>query len=449
MEEENMRKDLNRVVLAALLAVCVVALVGAGGSKEAPKSQAAKPVTVAFTWQTLSDTVVQAWKDYLFTPFEKEFPNIKVDFRTIPNALAAVKVQIASNEGPDMFMLDAFDTKNFVDADKLIATDKYVKQYGWDKFIFPWALKAGQVKGVQYALPKAYETSFLMYNKDLLDKNGWPVPRTRAEMEFVAAEAVKKGLLVFNYGNASLPLLNQWLYNHYLSAYSGPAAIRKLFKGQIKFSDADIKGAFALLVADWQKGWFNNKNSAAISINDARSLFYNQKAVFSTEGSWIIQQVAADMIKFNYGATKWPSMRDGMPAMSGVGQGKAIALTKSSKVPDEAATLLNFMYTRKDLGAQGAARGMQPLPLETPDDLYPKDAHKNTMIMHRATWEVAKDPNQISYLPWTFYPPKANQYMYENLDAVFYGKLSLDDYLAKSQAQLDQDLKEGYVFAID
>jgi len=56
----------------------------AGGSKETPNSQA-KPVTVAFTWQTLSDTVVQAWKDYLFTPFEKKIPILKlisVPFRT-------------------------------------------------------------------------------------------------------------------------------------------------------------------------------------------------------------------------------------------------------------------------------------------------------------------------------------------------------------------------------
>jgi len=347
-----------------------------------------------------------------------------------------------------MFMLDAFDTKNFVDADKLIATDKYVKQYGWDKLIFPWSLKAGQVKGTQYSLPKALETSFLLYNKDILDKNGWPVPKTRAEMEFVAAEAMKKGYLVFNYGDAALPLLNQWLYEHYLTAYSGPASVRKLFKGQIKFSDPDIKGAFALLVADWQKGWYNNKNSAAINVNDARSLFYNEKSVFSTEGSWIIQQVAAGMIKFNYGATKWPSMRDGIPPTSGVGQGKAIAITKSSKVPDEAAILLNYMYTHKELGAQAAAHGLQPLPVEVPDNLYPKDADKNTMIMHRATWKWPKIPTRSVTSPGPSIR-QDNQYMYENLDAVFYGKLSLDDYLAKSQDQLDQDLKEGYVFAID
>lgn len=451
--------------LGSILAACTSVEPGPGDAKPAADPSAAKPpaadtakpsedrkgdITIALTWNPVSDPVKAAWMNYLIEPFQKENPDIKVDFRTIPNALSAVKVQIASGEGPDFFMADAFDLKNFVDADMIIPLDKYVQQYGWDKTIFPWAMKAGQYKGHQYGVPRAYETSHLLYNKDLLDSNGWPIPKTRAEFEKINEEALKKGLIPISYGNASAPLLNQWLYNHYLSSYAGANAVKELFKGKKKFTDSDIKGAFDLLNQDWQKGWYNNKNSAAITINDARSLFYNQKAVFSTEGTWLTSAIRDDVIKFNFGATAWPSMKDGMPPASGVGHGKAIAVTKSSKNPDAVAKFLNFMYTQKELGAKAAAEGVQPLPLDTPDNMIPKDGHKGVAIMLQATREATKNPAQVGgYLPWTFYPAKTNQFLYENLDGVFYGKMSLDDYLKKAQELLDGELKEGFQFAAD
>jgi ABC-type glycerol-3-phosphate transport system substrate-binding protein len=140
-------KKRNAGIMALMLSVSMAFSGCSGGeatqtapgmADNAPKGDAAKktePVTISLTWGTMPDVVKERWMKYLIQPFEKDNPNIKVDLRTIPDALSAVKVQIASGEGPDMFMVDAFDLKNFVDADRIIPLDKYVQQYNWDKIV--------------------------------------------------------------------------------------------------------------------------------------------------------------------------------------------------------------------------------------------------------------------------------------------------------------------------
>jgi raffinose/stachyose/melibiose transport system substrate-binding protein len=456
----------KKSIISVVLFVLVIGLLSACGtndtsvttttsteSSQSPKvqeSQSGKQeeATLKFVWGNMEDKDKQIWMDYIFTPFQEKYPHIKVDFQPIPNVADTIKVQVASGGGPDMFMIDAFDVKDFAQAGRLLDMDTYVKQYGWDKIIYPWALDVAKYDGKQYAIPNEYESTMMYYNKDLLDKNGWPVPKTRAEFEKVSSEAKAKGIIPIAYGNASLIAANQFLYEHYITTYGGVNAVKELFQGKIKFTDPKIKGAFELLNADWQKGWWNDKNSTAITPEQARSLFYSQKALFNSEGTWMQTEFAKGVANFNWGATSWPSMKEGVPSASSIGVGAVIAVNKNTKYPDAAAQLIDFIYTSVELRAQGVAKGLQPLSRDNDPALYPKDINENSFKVLNAMKDVTADPNNVSYTPWTFYPTKTNQYLYDNLDKVFYGKLTLDNYLNKAQETLDADLKAGFQFAI-
>ena len=55
----------------------------------------------------------------------------------------------------------------------------------------------------------------------------------------------------------------------------------------------------------------------------------------------------------------------------------------------------------------------------------------------------AQTNNQIGFCPWTFYPSDMRVYMNENVDSMFLGVLSVDDFMNKSQEYLDAALASG------
>ena len=298
---------MKRVILVSILVVFTLGILLCQGmaSTETPGKQ----VTIRFVWINMPDKIKDAWVKTIFEPFEKIHPNIKIDFQAIPNVDDTIKVQIAAGQGPDLFMTDAYSVSEYAKSNSIQSFDPYVRKYGWNKLMFDWALNAGKYHGKQYAIPHAYECTFLIYNKDLLDANGWPIPKTRAEFEKVCAEAANKGIIPIAYWNLGTPDLNQWLIDHYLATYSDNKAVKDLFTGKINFNNPKIRDAFKLLKSDWDKGWWNEKRSAGVTMDDGRALWTGGKALFTAEGSWFTEVVAKG-VKFNFGCTKWPSMRD-------------------------------------------------------------------------------------------------------------------------------------------
>lgn len=404
-----------------------------------------KQANIRFVWINMPDETKKAWEKTIFEPFEKKFPNIKVDFQAVPNVADTIKVQVAAGQGPDLFMTDAYALKEYAKADSIHTFDPYVTKYGWDKVIYDWALNSGKYDGKQYAIPHAYECTFLIYNKDLLDANGWTVPKTRAEFEKVCEEASKKGIIPIAYGNSGVPDLNQWLIDHYLANYSDNEATKDLFTGKTTFDDPKIKGAFELLKSDWDKGYWNDKKSSSLTMDGGRALWTGGKALFTAEGSWFTE-VIAQGVDFNYGYAKWPSMKDGVDPKVSVGIGAVICASKTSKVIDQSAELLNFMYSEEKNIVEGIALGLQPIARNIDTKLLPETMDKNAKTALDALLENTKQGEKVGYTPWTYYPAKTNQYLFQGLDKLFYNKISIDEYLKGAQKVLDQELKDGFKF---
>lgn len=434
-----MRKTVGSIAVlataAALLTGCSSAPTGAGGHQ-----------TIRFLSDSLTDEQKKVWLDTLITPFEKANPDITVNFQPNASSDQAVRVQIASGNAPDLFTTDVFTLEQYADAHDLLPLDKYVKQYGLDGTIYPWALNVTKVKGAQYAIPNEFEASVFIYNADLLKKNGWSVPTTRAEFEKVCQEAAAKGIMPIAYGDSGNLLFNQWLYDKYLATYAGAANVKALFEGKIKFTDAPIADSFALLKKDWQNGWITNKQSASTTEDQARSLWYNQKALFNVEGTWMQTNIATTKVNFDYGVTSFPSMQDGVPSAASVGVGSAIAVSAKTKYPAAVAKFLAFMYKQPKLAAAGIARGIAPRSTPLNTTLLPKMDKASTVFINALYKLTAKGTENLGYTPWTYYPPQTNTYLYTKMDAMLYGKTSLTSYLNGAQSAFDKELSSGFKF---
>jgi ABC-type glycerol-3-phosphate transport system substrate-binding protein len=438
----------NTIVLLIVVIVLVGPSAGqafAGGKQE---KAGAGPKQIEFHWQTLEESEEQNWRTYFLEPYMEKNPDVVINFETIPENREAFRVQLAAGAGPDIFTMDAFDIKELGDADRILSLEKYSRKYGWKSFMFDWAYNSCEYNGELYALPYAAEVTLIWYNKTFMDQYGWKVPKTRAEFEQSSQKAIGQGLMPIAYGYSGLPLLQQWLYDHYINGYAGAKKLVELLQAKTDFSDPLIQGAFQLLKDDWDRGWWNDKLSGGITINEGRALFTNGKSLFNPEGTWLayggIEQMGSN---YEFSADAWPSMRDGVGPTTSVANGEVILVNKITKHPDVCADIFNFLYTELDTIAKGIGYGgMEMLGRDVDPSYYPEDIDPYVRLGLELTDRLMRTVDNIGYSPWGFYPNKTNQYLMDNLDRVFLDRATVAEYLAEAQEKFEEDLSDGYVF---
>ena len=455
-----MKISLGRISLICMIVATTLIVAGCTGSSntadlhsgssapaDAPASSPQdEPVTVTFVWEKLTDEEKEAWNESYIEPFQRKYPHIHIDFQSVPEARDVVKVQLVSGQGPDLFiMANPADLKEYADAGLVADLDPYVKKYGWDTIMFSWALDATKVNGTTYAVPHGYEALLLYYNQDIMDRNGWQAPQNGEQWEEILKQAQAQDLIPIAYGAAD-PAYYEWIIGYYLNNFAGAAEIKKALQGHAKLTDPFFQGAFETMKQHWEAGYISDKQTAALSSDDSRSLFYQGKALFTFEGSWLAGEV--DNIPFNFGVGSFPSLREGVPSTVPIGIGASIAINKSSKSADAAAEFLNFIYTEEQRIAESVGAGLQPLSRTVDAALFPDTMNPKAVNILNILQNTVKDPAHVGYTPWTFFPVKTDQYLYDNLNSVFYGKISVSEYLQGAQEILDQDLKDGFRFIL-
>jgi ABC-type glycerol-3-phosphate transport system substrate-binding protein len=405
----------------------------------------AKTITIA--WTNIMESQQEIWEKYIFEPFEEKHPEVTIDFQCLPDLQNTVRVQVAAGAGPDMFYMDSVDIPDYASTNRILSLENYRKEYNLDDSMYDWAIRSCLYEDEMYALPASVEATAMTYNKNLLDQLGKDVPTNREEFVDVCNAALEAGLIPVSFGYSGANLLLTWPYEHYLTCYAGGEKTAQLLKGEITFDDPDIKGAFELLKADWDAGYINDKKSGAITNDEARILFANQKAVFNYEGPWLIlADGAAKTWDFEWGQCAWPSMKDGTPAGSAITLGEAIGINANSQVSDLCMEMMMDFYSNEELMAQAVAEGFSTPAVPIDSAAYPEDMDEN---IRKALDAQNENMNleTVGYAPWGFFPAKTTTFLDDNLDKVFYDKMDLDTFIDKANETIAEDFADGYVFA--
>ena len=418
----------------------------AGESQASSQAATDEEITIEVRWANIPESTQKVWRENVFAPFEEEHPNVTVDFQSLPNQDQTLRVQLSAGSGPDMFRIDTTDVSEFAKTGFIADLQSYREEYKLDEKMYDWALRACEYDGNLYALPAAVETSDLTYNKTLLDQLGMPVPKTREEFVQACEAAQENGLVAVSWGYSGVPALMGWFYGHYLTTYSGPENVKKLLNGEITFNDPNIRGAFELMKADWDAGYYNDKKSGAISMDEARSLFNNSKSVFNMEGSWLtMADTEPGTWQFEWGQTQWPSMREGVPAAGDMAVGGCIGINAASECVELCADMMIEFYLDQDRVAQAVSQGYSTPALDIDESLYPSDMHEDIKTALECQKEII-NADAIGYAPWGFFPTKMKAFLDDNLDKVLYDQMSIDDFLSQAQALLEEDIENGYQF---
>jgi len=406
-------------------------------------------VKIAWWTENAEDPYQKALAENFIAGCQAENPNIEIELTYNDQLDQVLRTAVQAGSGPDIVQTPgpAF-VAEYVSAGLVVPLDQYAQQFGWDKTIFPWALDVGKLDGKLYSLPLTYEAMVMWYNKKTLADNGWQVPTTRAELEKIAAEAKAKGLYPFVNGNIGWKGVNEWLVSSWYSNYAGPDNVYKALTGEMTWDNPLFVESIALLQDYMNKGYFRGSKESyfATDFPEIDADLAGGKGVFDFAGTWAFGGKPT-AFKDNPDDWDWavtPSLRDGVKSSFPIGIGSTLSINANSKNQDAAAAVLNCVYNNPKRAAKiiHDFPGEWVVPIALTKDDFPADTDPR-FIRALAALAAASQSGDYGYTTWTFWPAKSDQHIITQMDAVFDGKLTPEEFSKQLQDIYAEEAKEG------
>ncbi len=356
------------------------------------------------------------------------------------------QAEIASGGGPDIiYTAGPSVTAKYAKAGQIVDLAKYSKQYGWDKAFAPWALSLGSYKGKVYSLQGETEAMIVYYNKTVMDKLKLKQPTNIAELQTTVKAIKAAGLNPFTGGNAEWKGTNEWFISALFNAVAGPDAVYQALTGKKSWTDPAFLEAVNV-ITDWQKkGYLSGgvDRYYTLTENEFLTNWGTGKAVINMDGSWRFGS-ASQYFKDTGNDWTWGSF----PTKSGksvysIGVGSSWAINKNSKNQDGAAKALAYMFDKKTQGALATKCGIAPAPIAiTAKELKGIDPRQIDFLVKM---DVAAKSGNFGYLTWAFWPPKTEQYIINEIEKVWNGNMTSEEYLSGMDKLFQTELKAGDV----
>ncbi|MCY3835678.1 MAG: ABC transporter substrate-binding protein [Anaerolineaceae bacterium] len=342
----------------------------------------------------------------------------------------------------------------FAQAGHLANMEPYSEMYGWrDRIIAP-IYQSGTVGGDLYALPNSLNTMGVFYNKVLFEENGWEIPTTFEELEAIMDDALSQGLYASVTGNKGWRPVNENYTQMFLNHWAGPQVVYDAITGAIPWTDAAIAEAIQKS-ADWfQADYLAGEDYFNLNFLDAVSLLSSNQSPFFF-GPSIVFQFATDFYNEENGNLDelgffpLPS-KEGLPSpMYILGTAATLSINAYSppEVQDAVASIIDRIMTQEFLVgmAQGGWPGYWGVPISQMDinlDDFTGLSRGFLGVIQETVSAV--NAGNFGYAPDAFFPPATQATLIE-VDAVWVGDLSVEDFLASVQAAYDEDQAAGLV----
>jgi multiple sugar transport system substrate-binding protein len=153
--------------------------------------------SIVWSASPLSGTGANDARNVLINAFEKQYPNIHVTLVSAPTDTDTNRATLATeisggSSTPDVFMGDVIWPAQFGAHQLAVPLSQYLPSSYWNKFA-PGLVAGATYKGAVYGSPLFEDQGFLYYRKDLLSKDGLPVPTTWEQLETDAKAVLAKG----------------------------------------------------------------------------------------------------------------------------------------------------------------------------------------------------------------------------------------------------------------
>lgn len=204
------------LVLAAATAM------SAFGAIPAMADTSSDPVEITYWDQNASEVRTQIFT-HLIEEFEKENPDIKVNFVPIPASEAKAKYDVAiqSNTAPDCGGVSQYWMSDFIVQDALVALDDYMEDWDDAQYLldmYQQSIKDMAPDGNTYALANSVTLPTVWINNQILEDAGEELPTTWLEVCDLAEKLTDKSKNIYGFsirgGAGSSQQFEQMMYMH-------------------------------------------------------------------------------------------------------------------------------------------------------------------------------------------------------------------------------------------
>jgi len=320
------RKSFVRGVALAL-ALCGASALGT----------AARAETVRVTAAYYSDKT-GPYFEKMAAEFHKANPGIDIKIEVVnwDNLLQKLQTDISGGTNADISIIGTRWLLDFVKDDQAEALDSYMDAPFKDRFIGAF-LAPGQIGGKTYGLPIAASARALYWNKDLFTKAGLTAaPATWDDVVTDSEKLKAAGIAGFGLQGKAIETDVYWYYALWTNGGDvvGP-------DGKAAFaSPAGVK-ALTLYKSLIDKG-LTEDGVTNYTREDLQNLFKQGRVATVITAPFLINQIAAEAPKLNYGIAPVPmGTKSATYAVT-----DSVVLFKNSKVKAAAWKFLDFLFTK-------------------------------------------------------------------------------------------------------
>ena len=382
-------------------------------------------------------------------PFNEQSDTVFVEVTYLPEAWDSVRTALAGGAGPDIIGTPGPSfVYELVQAGQLLALDELADEFEWDELFVPWALSLGEVEGELYSISDEIETLVLYYNTRVFEENGWEPPTTLVELDALAEKIEAADIIPFSHGNGDWRPANEWFVGEYLNHVAGPDKVYQALTGEIPWTDSDFVRAIELLNEHQQKGWYMGGLELYYTTgwDDYIIALASGEAAMKIEGTWVAGALVEQEESGEYGDDLWDWVP--VPSASGeaiydLGMGNTWSINAQATNPRAAAEFLTYFFSPEVQARRFRECDTVPAPVrleaEALEGIDPRIA---AMIV--ALGE-ASDAGDYGYTTWTFWPPKSDVYIYEEIERVWAGEITAEEYLEGLRVLFDQEFAAGEI----
>jgi multiple sugar transport system substrate-binding protein len=410
--------------LLALLAVGILGAVTAGaGTAKTLVPSSAKATTITLSGWTSSGVERDAL-DKTVAAFEASHPSIKVNYQPIGgDYVASMLAKFSSRKPPDVFYVDSSVFPDWAKLGALEPLDSYIKKSKFNtKKFFPRLLNAFRYRGRIYGFPKDWSSLGMETNNAILKKYKLKVPKTWAQLRYVATRL-----------RAGSPLPNNAMPLCLDPDWARLTAFVLQNKGDLLNSSktrATVNTKAVNQAVKYYLG-FVNKGQAAphdkLGSDWCGAAFGKQKAAIIFEGPWVVPFMAQNYPGVKYTVSAMPKGK----VNATLGFTVSYSIARDSDHKDEAWTLLSWLTGKT--GMRVWTSGGIANPSRT--DVAVPPGKGNKVFVGQGKYAHA----------WSYIPGFASVYNTANneLQAVFQSKESVAAMLRKVQAAMNKALSGG------
>lgn len=402
----------------------------------------AQDVTTVSMWFSEGSTL-DCWGP-LMLEFNDIDPSIQLEIVPQANAWDVTRTAVAGGGGPDVVRTPGPSfVYEMAQAGLILPMDTFAESMGWGDFFFDWALDLGLVDGQLYSLSDELETLVMYYNVEVFEANGWTPPDTMDELNALAVEVEAAGLTVFSHGNASWRPTNEHFVGEYWTQVASPHKVYQALSGEIPWTDESLVGAIELLDAHMQAGWYGGGVDLYFT-NDGvyrRTSLAEGSAAMNIEGSWAIR---GTVDYFGESGQTWdwvpvPS-HDGTDYYT-IGMGNTSSINANSPHPEAAAQFLTWYFSPATQGKMLTSCLKGPAPVAIGADVMAELDPRIARLYAELSDASAND--RYGYTTWTFWPPKSDVYIYEEIERVWTGEITAMEYSEGLNELFAEELADG------